>query len=263
MPATYRNLALKVLWLGTMMVDDRRPTSRNDRLGTRRRQTASAMSTTRASPSGSRRLIAGDHRWVLATKLANPRACPTPGHLATGCTAAWRLATTSTSTTCTATTRATPMEETITTMARLIQAGQGAHWGLSNFRAWRLARHGRTLRGRCRCRNRLRCSRPTAPSRAASSSNCCPPARTTAWVPSTYSPLARGVLIPASTRPKPCPTAVNGSRASAHPDKRLMQTEWRPRVAGASAQAFASFHAAHAAIKRLAPGHRLGRCATA
>ena len=86
---------------------------------------------------------------------------------------------------------ATPLEETVRAMAELIRMGKVRYFGVSNYRAWRVAEI-------CSICDRL------------------------GIVP--YSPLARGVLTG-----KYAPDAAPGKDTRAgRNDTRMMQTEWRP-----------------------------------
>jgi len=138
----------------------------------------------------------------------------------------------------------TPVEETVETLGRLIDSGKILYWGVSNFRAWRVARI-------VECARRLGVPGPIA---------CQPPYNAmtrgieTELLPAcdhyglgvaVYSPLARGVLT-GKYAPGAAPQA--GTRAARN-DTRLMQTEWRPESL-ALAQRFAE----HAGSRGIAPG---------
>ena len=139
----------------------------------------------------------------------------------------------------------TPMEETVSAMGRLIAQGKVLHWGLSNFRGWRLARMVETAR-------QLGVPQPIAlqpPYSAVTRGievELLPACAHYGLGAVTYSPLARGVL---SGKYKPDAAPPANSRA-ARADRRLMQTEWRTESI-ALAQAFA----AHAASRGLSPQH--------
>ena len=99
---------------------------------------------------------------------------------------------------------ATPLEETVRAMAELIRAGKVRYFGVSNYRAWRVAEI-------CNICDRLGIDRPVASQPYYNAMNRMPEVEHfpacgyygLGIVP--YSPLARGVL-PANTRPTPRPT---------------------------------------------------------
>jgi aryl-alcohol dehydrogenase-like predicted oxidoreductase len=117
---------------------------------------------------------------------------------------------------------ATPLEETVRAMADLVRAGKIRHFGLSNFRSWRLAEI-------CRLCDAAGIDRPVvsqplynALNRMAEVEHLPACAHFGLGV-APYSPLARGVLT-GKYRPDAAPAA--GTRAE-RADKRLMETEWR------------------------------------
>ena len=117
---------------------------------------------------------------------------------------------------------ATPLEETVRAMADLVRAGKIRHFGVSNFRSWRLAEI-------CRLCDAAGIDRPVvsqplynALNRMAEVEHLPACAHFGLGV-APYSPLARGVLT-GKYRPEAAPEA--GTRAE-RADKRLMETEWR------------------------------------
>ena len=117
---------------------------------------------------------------------------------------------------------ATPLEETVRAMADLVRAGKIRHFGLSNFRSWRLAEI-------CRLCDAAGIDRPVvsqplynALNRMAEVEHLPACAHFGLGV-APYSPLARGVLT-GKYRLDAAPAA--GTRAE-RADKRLMETEWR------------------------------------
>jgi aryl-alcohol dehydrogenase-like predicted oxidoreductase len=117
----------------------------------------------------------------------------------------------------------TPLEETVRAMGELIRAGKVRYFGVSNYRAWRVAEI-------CSICDRLGIDRPVASQPYYNAMNRMPEVEHfpacryygLGIVP--YSPLARGVL-------------TGKYRVDAEPDKdtragrndtRMMQTEWRP-----------------------------------
>jgi aryl-alcohol dehydrogenase (NADP+) len=117
----------------------------------------------------------------------------------------------------------TPLEETVRAMGELIRQGKVRYFGVSNYRAWRVAEI-------CNICDRLGIDRPVVSQPYYNAMNRMPevehfPACSyygLGIVP--YSPLARGVLTG-----KYAPDAVPDKETRAgRNDKRMMQTEWRP-----------------------------------
>ena len=128
----------------------------------------------------------------------------------------------------------TPMEETLSVMARLIESGKVHYFGVSNFRAWRVARMVELAR-QMGVPAPIVCQPPyNAMTRGIETEllPCC--AHYGVGVVS-YSPLARGVL---TGKYRPAEAPEPGSRA-ARADKRLMQTEFRPESLALSQQVVA------------------------
>ncbi len=171
-----------------------------------------------------------DH-WVLATKVANPvgegpndRGL-SRGHITRAAEASLRRL---------GTDRidvyylhkedhATPLETTVRAVGDLIRAGKILHFGVSNYRAWRVAEI-------CRICDGLGIDRPVVSQPYYNAFNRMPE---TEHLPACahyglsvfpYSPLARGVL---TGKYAPDAAPPEGTRA-ARADQRLMQTEWRP-----------------------------------
>ena len=117
---------------------------------------------------------------------------------------------------------ATPLEETVDAMGALVRAGKIRHWGVSNFRGWRIAEIIRL----CDMRGVVR---PIAGQPYYNAVNRMPEVE---YLPVCahhglgvvpYSPLARGVLT-GKYRPRVLPDP--GTRAGRN-DKRMMMTEFR------------------------------------
>ena len=117
----------------------------------------------------------------------------------------------------------TSLEETILAIADLIRAGKIRHFGVSNFRSWRVAEI-------CNICDRLGIGRPVVSQPYYNAMNRMPEVE---HLPACghygigvvpYSPLARGVL---SGKYDPAAPPPEGSRAG-RADSRIMQTEWRP-----------------------------------
>ncbi|MDE2378666.1 aldo/keto reductase [Bradyrhizobium sp.] len=169
--------------------------------------------------------------WVLATKLANPMGSdPNRG----GLSRRWVLGACEESLKRLGTDtidiyylhkedHATPLEETVRAMGDLIRAGKVRYFGVSNYRAWRVAEI-------CNICDRLGIDRPVASQPYYNAMNRMPEVEHfpacghygLGIVP--YSPLARGVLT-GKYRPDAAPDKE--TRAGRN-DTRMMQTEWRP-----------------------------------
>jgi len=253
-PLGHSGLKTSPLWLGTMMFGDQTDETEAARIVAATRDAGlNAIDTADVYANGESerfvgRLIAADRqRWVLATKLANP-ASDDPNER--GTSRRWMGQAVDRSLRRLGTDwidllylhrddESTPMEETLAGIARLIDAGKVLYWGVSNFRAWRVARLVETAR-RMGVPPPIACQPPyNAMSRAIETEllPCC--AHYGLGVVS-YSPLARGVLsgkyLP-DARPEP------GSRA-ARGDKRLLQTEYRAESLALS-QHFAAYAKQH------------------
>src|ERR1700724_2890721 len=117
----------------------------------------------------------------------------------------------------------TPLEETVRAMGELIRAGKVRYFGVSNYRAWRVAEI-------CNICDRLGIARPVASQPYYNAMNRMPEGEHflachfygLGIVP--YSPLARGVL---TGKYAPDAAPDKDTRAGRN-DKRMMQTEWRP-----------------------------------
>ena len=118
---------------------------------------------------------------------------------------------------------ATPLEETVSALGALIQAGKIRYFGVSNYRSWRVAEI-------CRLCDELSVPRPIVSQPYYNALNRMPEVE---HLPAcnhfglgvvSYSPLARGIL---TGKYKPGEAPDEGSRVGRQ-DKRVMQTEWRP-----------------------------------
>ena len=259
----YRSLGasgLKVskLWLGTMMFGDQTSAAEAANIVAATRDAGlNAIDTANAYAGGESERITGQlikqdrARWVLATKVANPMG-PGPNerglsrlHIMTAVDASLqRLDTDWVDVLYLHREDATtPLEETLTAVAHLIERGKVHHFGLSNFRAWRIAR----VAEMCRAMGiapPIVCQPPyNAMSRQIETEllPCCDHYGIAAVV---YSPLARGVLSGKYTAGA---TPPEGSRA-ARKDPRIMQTEFRPE-----SLALATRMAEHARQRQLTP----------
>lgn len=178
------------------------------------------------------RAIAGDRdRWVLATKVCNPMG---NGPNERGLSRKWILQAAEASLRRLGTDyldiyyfhkedHATPLEESVRAMGDLVRQGKIRYFGVSNYRAWRIAEI-------CRICDGLGIDRPVASQPYYNAMNRMPEVEQLpacayyelGIVP--YSPLARGVLTGKYAPDRPPPSDTRAGRQ----DKRIMQTEWRP-----------------------------------
>ncbi len=191
--------------------------------------TADAYSAGRSEEITGRAIAANRDEWVLATKLANPMAPDANGG---GLSRKWIMRAIEHSLRRLGTDyvdvyylhkedHATPLPETLRAMADLIHHGKIRYFGVSNYRAWRVARI-------CELCDQMAIDRPVASqpyyhalNRTAETEHL-PACDNYGLGVVTYSPLARGVL---TGKYQPGATPPDGSRA-ARKDRRMMQTEW-------------------------------------
>lgn len=237
-PLGASGLKVSKLWLGTMMFGDQTDAAEAANIVAATRDAGiNAIDTADAYANGESeritgQLIAADRaRWILATKLANPMG---PGPNDRGLSRRHIMAAVDASLQRLGTDfidvlylhredATTPLEETLAAIATLIERGKIHHFGLSNFRAWRIARVAEMCRA-MGLQPPVVCQPPyNAMSRQIETEllPCCAHYGIGAVV---YSPLARGVLS-GKYRPGAAPPA--GSRAARN-DMRIMQTEFRP-----------------------------------
>ena len=261
----YRNLGksglmVSPICLGTMNFGDRTDAAEAGRIVASAREAGvNFIDTAAAYVKGESERVTGKliaparHRWVLATKVANPMG-DDPNRRGTG--RKWVMTAIDESLARLGTDyvdiyylhrdiEETPMEETVTAMGDLIRAGKIRYFGVSNFRGWRITE----LVHVCRA---LGIPRPVASQPYYNAMNRQPendvlPAcahHGIGVVP--YSPLARGVLT-GKYVPGAKPEA--GTRAGSN-DKRILETEFREE-----SLAIAQKIKAHAAKKNMSPGH--------
>ncbi len=177
------------------------------------------------------KLIASDRdRWILATKVANPMG-DDPNRRGTG--RKWILRAIDESLERLGTDyvdiyylhrdiEETPLDETVQALADIIRAGKVRHFGVSNFRGWRIAEVMHVCRS-------LGAPPPVVCQPYYNAMNrqpeieVLPACRYFGLGVAPYSPLARGVLV-GKYRPGETPPA--DSRAGRN-DRRIMQTEFR------------------------------------
>ena len=249
-------LKVSKLWLGAMMFGDQTDAAEAANIVAAARDAGvNAIDTADAYANGESeritgRLIAADRaRWILATKLANPMG---PGPNDRGLSRRHIIAAVDASLQRLGTDfidvlylhredATTPLEETLAAIATLIERGKLHHFGLSNFRAWRIARVAEMCKA-MGMQPPVVCQPPyNAMSRQIETEllPCCAHYGIGAVV---YSPLARGVL---SGKYRPGAAPPEGSRAARN-DMRIMQTEFRPESLALAAQM-----AAHAKARGL------------
>lgn len=225
------------LWLGTMMFGDQTDEAEAGRIVAASRDAGiNAIDTADAYADGESeritgRLIAADRdRWVLATKLANPTG---PGPNERGLSRGHMIRALDASLKRLGTDRVdilylhredptTPLEETVAAMQHLLASGKVNYFGLSNFRAWRVAR----IAEMCRSAGvpaPIVCQPPYNAMTRGIETELLPCCAHYGLGVVAYSPLARGVLSGKYTPAAPPPA---GSRA-ARGDKRILQTEFR------------------------------------
>ena len=242
-PQPHSNLGasgLKVprLWLGTMLFGEQTPeVEAAALLEATRAAGLNALDTADVYTGGESerivgRLVRGEReRWIIATKAANPVGNDPNDR---GASRRWLTRAVDASLARLNTDvidlfylhredESTPVEETVATMALLIERGKVLYWGLSNYRGWRVARVVETAR-RMGVPPPVACQPPYSLVTRGIETELLPACAHYGVGVVSYSPLARGVLsgkyAPDGQAPPP------GSRA-ARSDTRLMQTEWR------------------------------------
>jgi aryl-alcohol dehydrogenase-like predicted oxidoreductase len=198
------------------------------------------------------RAIAGDRdRWVLATKLANPKG---PGPNDRGLSRKWIVAEARRSLRRLGTDfidvlylhkedNGTPLEETVRALADLQRAGDIRHFGISNYKAWRIARI-------CAICDAEGIDRPIVDQPLYHALNrsveveVLPACAEYGIGVVAYSPTARGVL---SGKYASMESPPPDSRAASQ-NRRMMQTEFKPEVITAAAAL-----AKHAAARGVGP----------
>ena len=241
----YRNLGrsgLRVspICLGTMMFGGQTDEATSARIIASARDgginfidTADTYNDGRSEEIVGRAVAAGRQSWVLATKVANPVGSDggpndrglSRLHVLAGCHASLRRLGTDAIDILYLhkEDHTTPLAETIGAVADLVRAGKIRYFGVSNYRAWRVAEI-------CRLADALGIDRPVVSQPYYNALNRMPEVE---HLPACgffglgvvpYSPLARGVLT-GKYDPKTPPPA--GTRAGRQ-DKRMLESEWRP-----------------------------------
>ena len=239
----YRNLGrsgLKVspICLGTMMFGGPTDEATSTRIVAKAREaginfidTADAYNKGNSEHVVGRAISNSRPSWVLSTKLANPMG-DDPNRR--GLSRKWVLEAADESLKRLGTDyidvyflhkedHSTPLEETVRAMGELMRAGKIRYFGVSNYRAWRVAEI-------CNICDRLGIDRPVASQPYYNAMNRMPEVE---HIPACgyyglgvvpYSPLARGVL----TGKYGVDGAPDKDTRAGRNDTRMMQTEWRP-----------------------------------
>jgi len=231
-------LKVSRLWLGTMMFGDRTDEAEAARIVAASREAGlNAIDTADIYAGGESeritgRLIAAERsHWVLATKLANPTG---PGPNDRGLSRRHMLAAVEASLQRLGTgwidllymhrdDESTPMEEAVATMGQLIASGKVRYFGVSNFRAWRIAKMVELCRA-MGLPQPIACQPPYNAMSRQIEVEVLPACAHYGVGVVAYSPLARGVL---SGKYRPDAPPPEDSRAARN-DRRIMQTEFRP-----------------------------------
>jgi aryl-alcohol dehydrogenase-like predicted oxidoreductase len=238
----YRRLGrsgLKVspLCLGTMMFGDRTDEAEAREIvaiardgGVNFIDTADVYSQGESERITGRLIAAEKDRWVLATKVANPMG-DDPNNR--GLSRRWLMTAIDASLRRLGTDHVdiyylhkedpnTPLDETVAALGDLIRSGKIRYFGVSNYRAWRIAEMVRVC-------EQLGVPRPVVCQPYYNAMNRMPEVEV---LPAcgyfglgvaSYSPIARGIL---AGKYLPGQQPAEDSRAGRN-DKRIMQTEWR------------------------------------
>ena len=237
---TLGNSGLRVprLWLGAMMFGDQTDESvAREMVAVTRDAGLNAIDTADNYANGESermvgRLIAQDRsRWVVATKVANAIG-KEPNDK--GLSRRWVTQEVDNSLQRLGTDwidvyymhkddEVTPIEETLSTFARLIEQGKIRYYGVSNFRGWRVARMVETAR-KMGIPQPIVCQPPYSAVTRLIETEVIPACEHYGVGVVAYSPLARGVLT-GKYAPNVEPDAQ--SRAG-RGDRRIHQTEFRP-----------------------------------
>jgi len=231
-------LKISPICLGTMMFGGPTDEATSTRIVAKAREAGiNFIDTADAYNGGNSEAVVGRaisnsrHAWVLATKLANSMGDdPNRG----GLSRRWVLQAAGESLKRLGTDyidiyylhkedHSTPLEETVRAMGELMQAGKVRYFGVSNYRAWRVAEI-------CNICDRLGIARPVVSQPYYNAMNRMPEVEHfpachfygLGIVP--YSPLARGVLTGKYRVDAPPDKETRAGRK----DTRMMQTEWRP-----------------------------------
>ncbi|MFO1287473.1 MAG: aldo/keto reductase, partial [Rubrivivax sp.] len=207
-PLGASGLKVPPLWLGTMLFGEQ--TSEAEAaslLAATRERGLNALDTADVYTGGESerivgRLVKADReRWIIASKAANPIGSDPNDR---GTSRRWLTRAVEASLARLATDvidlyylhrddETTPVEETVTTMARLVERGRILYWGLSNFSAWRVATFVETAR-RLNVPAPVACQPPYNLATRGVEAELLPACAHHGLGVVCYSPLARGVL---------------------------------------------------------------------
>ncbi len=236
-PLGHSGLLVPRLWLGAMMFGDQTDEGvARDMVSVTRDAGLNAIDTADNYAGGESermvgKLIAEDRsRWVLATKVANPIGKEPNDQ---GLSRRWVMQEIDNSLKRLNTDwidvyymhkddEITPIEETLSCFARLIEMGKIRYYGISNFRGWRVARIVETAK-RMGIAQPIVCQPPYSAVTRLIETEVIPACNHYGVGVVAYSPLARGVLTgkyDPNVQPDPSSRAGRG-------DKRIHQTEFR------------------------------------
>lgn len=242
----HSGLRVPQLWLGTMMfgdqtneADSRSIVDATRDAGLNAIDTADVYAKGESERIVGRAIAADRERWVLATKVANPVGKEPNDR---GLSRRWLLQAVEHSLQRLNTDwidlyymhrddETVPIEETLSTMARLIDVGKIRYYGVSNFRGWRVARMVETAR-HMGIPQPIVCQPPYSAVTRLIETELLPCCDHYGVGVVAYSPLARGVL---TGKYQPGVEPASGSRA-ARGDKRIHQTEFRTESLALSQQ---------------------------
>lgn len=237
-PLGRSGLKVSPLCLGTMMFGDATDEATATRIIDRARDqginfidSANAYNGGRSEEITGRAIRAHRRHWVLATKIANPVG---PGPNDRGLSRRHVMQATEDCLRRLGTEtidilylhkedHSTPLAETVLALAQLVRQGKILHFGVSNYRAWRVAEI-------CRLCDEAGIDRPVVSQPYYNALNRMPEVE---HLPACahfglgvvpYSPLARGVL----TGKYASQAAPEPSSRAGRADRRMMETEWRP-----------------------------------
>ena len=237
-------LKVSPLWLGAMMFGDQTDEKEaGEIIAAARDAGVNAIDTADNYAKGESermvgRLIAPDRaRWVVATKVANPIGADPNDR---GLSRRWLLREVDNSLSRLGTDwidvyymhrddEHTPLEETLATMAKLIDAGKIRYYGVSNFRAWRVARMVEMAR-KMGVPQPIVCQPPYSAVTRLIETELLPCCADYGLGVVAYSPLARGVL---TGKYRPGAEPEPGSRVG-RKDVRVLQTEFRAESVAAA-----------------------------
>jgi len=226
------------LWLGAMMFGDQTDeTVAREMVAVTRDAGLNAIDTADNYAGGESermvgRLIAQDRsRWVVATKVANPIGNEPNDR---GTSRHWVMREIDNSLSRLGTDyidvyymhrddETVPIEEVLSTFARLIELGKIRYYGVSNFRGWRVARMVETAR-RMGVPQPIVCQPPYSAVTRLIETELIPSCNHYGVGVVAYSPLARGVLT-GKYQPG---AALDATSRAGRGDRRMHQTEFRP-----------------------------------